>query len=153
MMELANRGVLWQSVFVRAIAIPILKRALERTEGGRSTREIAPLPGLCVAARCARQPSRGRGTLGSGRDNQLAGSTAQAVKCLASRAGGRDGGESDPIHAPNGKPIFSMSFRPNFARYTSQGGMEQEPRRLESKYNNRRPGAYADPERQSRGYL
>ncbi len=49
---------------MRAIPIPIRKRILELYERGKSTREIAPFSGFCVAAvRRVRQQFRERRTL------------------------------------------------------------------------------------------
>ena len=41
---------MWQSVFMRAIPIPIRKRILELYQRGKSTREISQFSGFCVAA-------------------------------------------------------------------------------------------------------
>jgi len=49
---------------MRAIAVPLRKRILELYEQGKSTREIAPFAGCCVAAvRRVRQQFRERRTL------------------------------------------------------------------------------------------
>jgi transposase len=49
---------------MRALPIPIRKRILELYEQGKSTREIAPFAGFCIAAvRRVRQQFRERGRL------------------------------------------------------------------------------------------
>ena len=49
---------------MRAIPVPLRKRILELSEGGKSTREIAQFSGFCVAAvRRVRQQFRQRRTL------------------------------------------------------------------------------------------
>ncbi len=53
-----------QSVFMRAIPIPMRRRILQLYEREKSTREIAEFLGFCVAAvRRVRQQFRQRGTL------------------------------------------------------------------------------------------
>jgi len=53
-----------QSVFMRAIPVPMRKRILQLYERGKSTREIAQFFGFCVAAvRRVRQQFQQRGTL------------------------------------------------------------------------------------------
>ena len=53
-----------QSVFMRAIPIPMRRRILQLYERSKSTREIAEFSGFCVAAvRRVRQQFRQRGTL------------------------------------------------------------------------------------------
>src|SRR5712671_2668188 len=53
-----------QSVFMRAIPIPMRRRILQLYEREKSTREIAEFSGFCVAAvRRVRQQFRQRGTL------------------------------------------------------------------------------------------